>query len=126
MCVPWIVPEQPAIGLHEEPVTLELLDLAGQSWIGFGQFNASLNIRLTFWWLIPLKVSNAEHTRLFHADFYGNILAIAVIDEANKTGGLPTATERDFAFQWNPIGVDEGPSGSQQRRDAAIALCRFS
>jgi hypothetical protein len=57
-------------------VALELLDLAGQAWIGFGQSNASLNILLTFWWLIPLKVSDSEHARLFQTDFYGNILVL--------------------------------------------------
>lgn len=97
MCVPWIVSEEPAIGLHEEPVTLELLDLASQAWIGFGQFNASLNIRLTFWWLIPLQVSDAEHARLFHADFYGNILTVIVIDKSGEVCGQSTASETDFA-----------------------------
>jgi hypothetical protein len=81
-----------------------------------------LNILLTFRWLIAIKAGDAEHSCLLQTDVYGNILAVTVIDEANKAGGLPTTTERDLAFRWNPIGVDEGPTTAELHPDATIVL----
>src|SRR5574340_711576 len=95
--VPRNVPEKPAIRLHQESMALQALYLAGETSVGLGQFDASLNVLWAFGRQVAFDPRGLHHGAVFHAHVDRDVVAVAEIGEFDGSRLGPTAAERHFA-----------------------------